>query len=239
MYFSTATILALLSTPFLVLAADNAFIVPEEGLSATGGEPVTLKWEPSTEGTISLILRSGNSADLKEGTIIVEGAENSGSYTWTPSNDLTRGSDYTVQIVDDDDPENSNYTPYFYLDTTTTVAKVTSMVELAAPSSSIEKSTAAPTGSATSLTSLATLASTQAASTVTDTAASTSTVSETDSASASDSSATPSSADESEASASETASESAAPAEQTGNAGTRNSAMVGLLGVVAIGAFAL
>lgn len=180
MHFSTTTVLALLSSPFLALAQSgsrpNAFIVPKEGLSAVGGEPVTLEWNPTTEGTVSLVLRSGSASNLEEGTVIAEGIDNSGSFEWTPSNDLTRGSDYTVQIVDDEDPSNTNYTPYFYLDTDTTVAQVTSTVSLGAPSSAPDASTASPTGDATSLTDVETLATTAAETTVTDSAASTATV---------------------------------------------------------------
>ncbi|KAI7563277.1 hypothetical protein KC343_g7658 [Hortaea werneckii] len=142
--------ITLLSAPLLALA-QNAFKIPEAGLSATGGQPVDLQWDPTTDGTVTLVLRSGSSNNLNEGTVIASSIENSGSYTWTPSNDLTRGSDYTVQIVSDEDPSETNYTPYFVLDTDTTVAKSTSEVSLGATSAAPDLSTASPTGSATSL----------------------------------------------------------------------------------------
>ncbi|KAI7335262.1 hypothetical protein KC315_g3344, partial [Hortaea werneckii] len=104
--------ITLLSAPLLALA-QNAFNIPEAGLSATGGQPLDLSWDPTTDGTVTLVLRSGSSNNLNEGTVIASNIDNSGSYTWTPSNDLTRGSDYTVQIVSDDDPSVTNYTPYF------------------------------------------------------------------------------------------------------------------------------
>ncbi|KAI7535502.1 hypothetical protein KC331_g11997 [Hortaea werneckii] len=142
--------ITLLSAPLLALA-QNAFNIPEAGLSATGGQPLDLSWDPTTDGTVTLVLRSGSSNNLNEGTVIASNIDNSGSYTWTPSNDLTRGSDYTVQIVSDDDPSVTNYTPYFVLDTDTTVAKSTSEVSLGATSAAPDLSTASPTGSATSV----------------------------------------------------------------------------------------
>ncbi|KAI7639207.1 hypothetical protein KC319_g14517, partial [Hortaea werneckii] len=142
--------ITLLSAPLLALA-QNAFKIPDSGLSATGGQPLDLQWNPTTDGTVTLILRSGSSNNLNEGTVIANSIENSGSYTWTPENSITRGSDYTVEIVSDDDPSVTNYTPYFVLDTDTTVAKSTSVVSLGATSAAPDLSTASPTGSATSV----------------------------------------------------------------------------------------
>lgn len=72
--------------------------------------------------------------------------ENDGSYTWTPSNSLTRGTDYSIEIVSDSDPSVVNYTPYFTLDTTTTEATTTSKVTLGASSTAASPSetTASP-----------------------------------------------------------------------------------------------
>ena len=71
MRFSFTSALALLSAPLLALAdSPNPFNVPADGISATGGQPLKLEWNPTTDGTVSLILRSGNSADLTEGTVI-------------------------------------------------------------------------------------------------------------------------------------------------------------------------
>ncbi|KAI7189217.1 hypothetical protein D0869_06831 [Hortaea werneckii] len=142
--------ITLLSAPLLALA-QNKFKIPEAGLSATGGQPVDLQWDPTTDGTVTLVLRSGSSNNLNEGTVIARSIDNDGSYTWTPDNSITRGSDYTVEIVSDDDPSVTNYTPYFVLDTDTTVAKSTSEVSLGATSAAPDLSTASPTGSATSV----------------------------------------------------------------------------------------
>ncbi|KAK6395097.1 hypothetical protein LTR65_001286 [Meristemomyces frigidus] len=110
-------LLALLSGPLLVLAQNaNPFKIPTSGLSATAGQAVDLEWNPTTQGSITLILRSGASNDLVAGTVIAQSIANNGSYSWTPSESITRGWNYTVEIVDDTDASNTNYTPYFYLD---------------------------------------------------------------------------------------------------------------------------
>lgn len=71
MYLTHSTILALISTPLVVLAQSaNPFKIPSEGLAAKGGQPLDLSWEPTTDGTVTLILRSGKSDNLAEGTII-------------------------------------------------------------------------------------------------------------------------------------------------------------------------
>lgn len=71
MYFRFATVLALLSAPFFVLAAEpNPFKIPTGGLSATAGEPLDLEWTPTTTGTVTLVLRSGESTNLKKGVTI-------------------------------------------------------------------------------------------------------------------------------------------------------------------------
>lgn len=170
MYFTTTTLLALLSAPLLTLAQSaNPFSIPEEGLSATAGEPLTLNWEPTTDSTVTLILRSGSSSHLEDGTVIASSIENSGSYTWTPPEETTRGSDYTIEIVDDANEENTNFTPYFVLESENTTPQTTDVVTSGAPTTSVDLSTASPTGDATSVTA----ASASASATETDSAAST------------------------------------------------------------------
>lgn len=69
----THSLLFALAAPYLVIAQsgnENTFIIPTTGLQATAGEPLSLKWNPTTSGTVSLILRSGSSNNLAEGTTI-------------------------------------------------------------------------------------------------------------------------------------------------------------------------
>ncbi|KAK4893137.1 hypothetical protein LTR27_008477 [Elasticomyces elasticus] len=151
----TSSFILLLAAPFLAYAqgSANPFNVPNGGYSVTAGSPTDLTWNPTTSGTVTLILRSGPSSNLIAGTVIASSIDNSGSYTWTPETSITRGSDYTVQIVSDDDSSQTNFTPYFVLDSDTVVAYSTNPVTLGAsapPTSAL--STLSPTGSATSVT---------------------------------------------------------------------------------------
>lgn len=74
MYFTRSLILALASALAAVAqepTGPNAFTYAEGDMfQATAGEPVTITWDPTTEGTVSLILRSGASSNLAEGTPI-------------------------------------------------------------------------------------------------------------------------------------------------------------------------
>ena len=64
-------ILALAAMVAVALAAssDNPFAVPP-GFSLTAGKPTTLKWDPTTPGTVTLVLRQGASNNLDKGSVI-------------------------------------------------------------------------------------------------------------------------------------------------------------------------
>ena len=49
-------------------AAQNAFNVPDGGYAPKPGQNQNISWTPTTQGTVSLYLRSGNSAYLNNGT---------------------------------------------------------------------------------------------------------------------------------------------------------------------------
>ncbi|SLM40682.1 Ser-Thr-rich glycosyl-phosphatidyl-inositol-anchored membrane family [Lasallia pustulata] len=101
----------------------NAFKVPEGGYtSISAGTPVTLNWTPTTSGTVTLQLRSGNGEALDPGTTIASSIPNSGSYTFTPPASTIAGSDYTVEIISDTDNSAVNYTPQFAIASTNTVS---------------------------------------------------------------------------------------------------------------------
>ncbi|KLJ12756.1 lysophospholipase [Blastomyces silverae] len=52
------------------------------------GEPYTIKWTPTTDGEVSLILLRGPSTNVKPIATIADSIRNTGSYEWTPSTDL-------------------------------------------------------------------------------------------------------------------------------------------------------
>lgn len=128
---TTASLLTVIST---VLAQHpNPFNNPSS-YAVTAGKPLALSWQPTTSGSVTLVLRSGSANDLATGTIITSNAQNSGSYTWAVPSDITKGYAYTVEIIDDTEPSNVNYTPYFAIDSTDTTASSTGVVSLGAPS---------------------------------------------------------------------------------------------------------
>ncbi|KFY16297.1 hypothetical protein V491_05373, partial [Pseudogymnoascus sp. VKM F-3775] len=124
------------------------------------GEPFTITWDPTTEGTVTLQLVQGDPSALDtvetiEGeftsclplllfnsaasTLLstCTGVDNSGSYTWTPDSSIVKGSDYALKIVDDSDEENYNYTTQFSIDSDVT--------ESSAPTTAASTSTEALT----------------------------------------------------------------------------------------------
>ncbi|KAG6999270.1 hypothetical protein G7Y79_00036g072260 [Physcia stellaris] len=103
---------------------DNPFNVPP-GFALTAGKPTTLTWKPTTGGTVTLQLRQGPANNLDEGTTIESNIPNTGSYTYTPDPNTVRGSDYTIEIISDSDPKATNYSPYFVLESSNTVASQT------------------------------------------------------------------------------------------------------------------
>ncbi|KAK4560843.1 hypothetical protein LTR86_005423 [Recurvomyces mirabilis] len=235
--FSRSFFLALLSAPLLVLAdGPNAFNNANGTLVATAGQPLTLNWTPSTSGSISLVLRSGSSNDLAAGTVIASNVPNSGSYTWTPDTMLTRGSDYTVEIVDDTDPTQVNYTPYFVLDSSNTVAYSTSEVSLGTASASAILSTlssASATGSATSV--AAAISSSKASAS----ASGSSTGSAASMTGSSSMKASGSATSAASSGASAASSSVAIQTQSAAGAAPRATAMAGMLGLAALGALAL
>ncbi|GAB7363237.1 hypothetical protein MBLNU230_g3519t1 [Neophaeotheca triangularis] len=82
----------------------NPIYNPGLGEIVPVGTPYTIVWDPTTEGTVTLVLLKGPSENAIPQYAIVEGAENNGSYAWTPSSDLeptgTRG--YGIQLIDDE-----------------------------------------------------------------------------------------------------------------------------------------
>ncbi|KAK2775278.1 hypothetical protein FQN53_003258 [Emmonsiellopsis sp. PD_33] len=169
--------LAVSALAAVVAAQDNAFNVPKGGYEFEAGKPTSLSWEPSTDGTVSLRLQKGDGTSFTAGSgmVIVENIPNSGSYTFTPSAGLGPGSDYTIQIIDDENPENFNFTPAFSVDGTTGTA--TALPTATGTTTKSESSTGTATTSATTSGTATTLSTTTStsASTTSSTASTTTT----------------------------------------------------------------
>ncbi|KAF2096448.1 hypothetical protein NA57DRAFT_58363 [Rhizodiscina lignyota] len=106
----------------------NPFVIPPAGLGFKAGQASVLNWQPTTHDTVTLVLRSGNGANLEAGTVIAKNIPNTGAFTWTPDASITKGSDYALEIIDDANPDNTNYTPLFSIDSTNVKATATPKV---------------------------------------------------------------------------------------------------------------
>ncbi|CAI7590528.1 unnamed protein product [Penicillium glandicola] len=107
MYFSKAVIAVTASLVTLGLAADPLAFTswPKEPLEA--GKAVTLTWTGAApDQPVTIVLRQGPSDNLKDVKAITTDAEG-GIFTWTPGNDIEKGSTYAFQILQKDQ---SNYT---------------------------------------------------------------------------------------------------------------------------------
>ncbi|KAM3424896.1 hypothetical protein BST61_g6871 [Cercospora zeina] len=68
------------------------------------GKPFTITWNPTTQGTVTLLLLKGPSTNAVPQYPIVEHIDNSGSYVWTPATDLEpteNAQGYGIQLIVD------------------------------------------------------------------------------------------------------------------------------------------
>lgn len=65
-------------------------------------QPYTITWNPTTQGTVSILLLRGPSTNVVPIATLVEGAPNTGSYSWVPSSDLDDDvTHYGLQLIVD------------------------------------------------------------------------------------------------------------------------------------------
>ncbi|KAI9816700.1 MAG: hypothetical protein M1832_004988 [Thelocarpon impressellum] len=90
------------TTPVGDSPSGNAIFAPTLAELVEAGKPYTIKWNPTTPDTVTLVLLRGPGENIKPLYPIVEKIPNSGSYVWTPSlslePDTTR---YGIQLIDD------------------------------------------------------------------------------------------------------------------------------------------
>lgn len=80
--------------------------ISEPGLNSIVpvGENFTVTWDPTTQGTVTLVLLKGPSTNAVPQYAIVEKIKNSGTYVWTPSKDLAPSdgaTGYGIQLIVD------------------------------------------------------------------------------------------------------------------------------------------
>lgn len=251
MRFSTQTLIALMASPLLALADGNSFTNSNFN-GITAGKTFDLTWKPTTSGTVSIILRSGASSNLTPGVYVArkclscqicqrnhtltqfpEGLTNSGSYTWNVPSDITRGTDYALEIIDDSNPTSSTntaYTPQFFIESTNTVASSTSYIGQSASASSAASSGISSANSSAS--SAASSASKSASSASKSESSAASSASKSESSAASSASKSASSAASSASSRASSAASSATSAVSTGGA-VASALPYGLMALVA------
>ncbi|KAL4768882.1 Ser-Thr-rich glycosyl-phosphatidyl-inositol-anchored membrane family-domain-containing protein [Aspergillus nidulans var. acristatus] len=94
-FFSTGLISALVAmataytTPdYSVGPSGNAILTPGLQEQVPAGKPYTITWDPTTEGSVSLVLLRGPSTNVQPLYAIAENIGNSGHFEWTPSTEL-------------------------------------------------------------------------------------------------------------------------------------------------------
>jgi hypothetical protein len=101
------------------------------------GSPFTISWDPTTQGTVSLILLKGPAENLQFVEAIAEMIPNSGSYSWKPETSLVASEGakgYGIQLIDDATGQ-YQYTTQFGISNDSPVVSSSSAAEVAAPSS--------------------------------------------------------------------------------------------------------
>ncbi|KAK8218252.1 hypothetical protein IWZ01DRAFT_523927 [Phyllosticta capitalensis] len=67
---------------------------------------------------------------------------NDGSYTWSVPSNTVRGTDYTVEIINDDDTSETNFYPYFTIESTVVVSAASSSAAASSTESAAKTSSA-------------------------------------------------------------------------------------------------
>jgi hypothetical protein len=99
-----APLVSAYTTPTGTAPEGNPISQPGLNTIVPVGESFTITWEPTTEGTVSLVLLKGPAENLIPVYAIAEKIENSGSYTWDPKSTLEASEGakgYGIQLIDD------------------------------------------------------------------------------------------------------------------------------------------
>lgn len=118
MRFFTTALVTLATLTTAVFAAENPITYPSAGDKVATGQATTVKWTTTTtDKTVTLILRKGESENLGVIGPICDNCPNSGTYTWTPPKTLVAGKDYSIEIKFQ---SGNNYSPLFEIDSSVT-----------------------------------------------------------------------------------------------------------------------
>lgn len=167
----------------------NAFNIPLGGYFLKAGEPTTFTWSNQQGSTVTLRLRDGANGALNEGTLLqgmyrwprrlisspiyltrhtdsLDHLPNTGSYTYTPDPNVVEGATYTLEITNDQNPNQVNYTPQFVI-SSPVKAVVVSVSAAASPTdSTLATVTITTTDSSTTTTTATEVSSTESSESV-------------------------------------------------------------------------
>lgn len=115
----------------LSLADENPISFPLGDAQVAANTQLTITWQPTTQGKVSLTLRNGKTDNLAPGIAldsttshylptrqpialltIFLAVDNTGSYTYNVPSDIVNGM-WTIEIRDGADPPHFNYSPLF------------------------------------------------------------------------------------------------------------------------------
>ncbi|KAI4153681.1 MAG: hypothetical protein LQ340_002164 [Diploschistes diacapsis] len=158
--FILAALVALASAA----SGPNAFNVPPQGYLLHAGQAQTFTWDNLQGSTVTLMLREGPDGNLNQGTVLASGLQNTGTYTWSVPANTVEGNAYTIEIIDEQDPTQTNFTPQFDILSNVLASSSQAPASTAAPSTSFAApaSTAPPTTSLPASTAVASTSSTSA-----------------------------------------------------------------------------
>ncbi|RMD44085.1 hypothetical protein DV735_g973, partial [Chaetothyriales sp. CBS 134920] len=213
-------------------AQNNAIDVPngQSTLAVTAGQPVTITWSNPSSGTVTIKLQQSDSNITPDSGIVLttNTPASDQTFTFTVDPDQVNSYQYTIEIIDNNDPTNYNFSPNFGIAN----AQATSTGTASSVSGSSSASETASSGSSSATdSSTATITSASESASSSDASTTDSSASETSSDSDSSASATTSSGTSSETSSdassssdsSSTSSETSSDASSTASSTTRSS----------------
>ncbi|KAK5134040.1 hypothetical protein LTR08_007045 [Meristemomyces frigidus] len=140
------------TTPVGAEPVGNPISLPGLNSVVPAGQAYTVTWQPTTAGTVTLVLLKGPSTNAIPQYAIVEKIPNSGSYSWTPSTDLAPGqTGYGIELIDDATGQ-YQYTTQFGISNPAYTTWSSSSSSSPSTTSAVSLSASTPLSSTTSLT---------------------------------------------------------------------------------------
>ena len=90
-FFASAAAIAAFLITVVSAEGPNPIRAPAGGDVLTAGTDYTIKWDPTTAGTVTLILRKGVSTNLDVLDHIATGVANTGTFVWDIPATLVEG----------------------------------------------------------------------------------------------------------------------------------------------------